>query len=110
MTGQGMLAALIFRDPITGAPDGLTASLVCERALHKGILLVHTGRESIKFGPPLTIPPEAIDEGMDVLAEALGRDRGRARGRGPHLVRHIGIVVRDLERSLVILPAIFVAP
>jgi len=71
VTGQGMLAALIFRDPVTGAPDGLTASLVCERALHKGILLVHTGRESIKFGPPLTIPPEAIDEGMDVLTQAL---------------------------------------
>jgi 4-aminobutyrate aminotransferase / (S)-3-amino-2-methylpropionate transaminase / 5-aminovalerate transaminase len=71
VTGQGMLAALIFRDPVTGGPDGLTASLVCERALHKGILLVHTGRESIKFGPPLTIPPEAIEEGMDVVAEAL---------------------------------------
>lgn len=71
VTGAGLLAALIFRDPVTGAPDGLTASLVCERALHKGILLVHTGRESIKLGPPLTIPLEAIEEGIDVLQEAL---------------------------------------
>lgn len=71
VTGAGMLAGLLFRDPATGAPDGLTASLVCERALHKGLLLVHTGRESIKLGPPLTIARDALEEGLDVLAEAL---------------------------------------
>ena len=71
VTGTGMLAALILRDPVTGAPDGLTASLICERALHKGLLLVHTGRESIKLGPPLTIPEEALQEGVQVLDEAL---------------------------------------
>jgi 4-aminobutyrate aminotransferase-like enzyme len=71
VTGQGLLAALIFRDPVTGDADGPIASLICERALHKGILLVHTGRESIKFGPPLTIPLEALEEGIDVLQEAM---------------------------------------
>jgi 4-aminobutyrate aminotransferase-like enzyme len=71
VTGQGLLAALIFRDPVSGAADGLIASRICERALHKGILLVHTGRESIKFGPPLTIPLEALDEGIDVLHESM---------------------------------------
>lgn len=71
VTGAGMLAALLFRDPASGAPDGLTASLVCERALHKGLLLVHTGRESIKLGPPLTIARDALEEGLDVLEEAL---------------------------------------
>lgn len=71
VTGHGLLAALIFRDPVTGQADGLTASLICERALHKGILLVHTGRESIKFGPPLTIPLEALEEGLDVLQDAM---------------------------------------
>jgi len=71
VTGTGMLAALILRDPVTGAPDGLTASLICERALHKGLLLVHTGRESIKLGPPLTIPDVALQEGVQVLDEAL---------------------------------------
>jgi len=71
VSSTGLLAALIFRDPATGAVDGLTASLVCERALHKGLLLVHTGRESIKLGPPLTIPVEALEEGAQVLDEAL---------------------------------------
>ncbi len=71
VVGKGMLAALLFRRPDTGEPDGLLASLVCERAMHKGVLFVHTGRESIKFGPPLTMPEAALHEGMDVLEEAL---------------------------------------
>jgi 4-aminobutyrate aminotransferase-like enzyme len=68
--GKGLLAALIFKKP-NGEPDSMTASLVCERAMHKGVLLVHTGRESIKFGPPLTIPDDALAEGLDVVEEAL---------------------------------------
>ena len=71
VSSMGLLAALILRDPSTGEADSLTASLICERALHKGLLLVHTGRESIKMGPPLTIPDEALEEGLDVLEQAL---------------------------------------
>ncbi len=69
--GKGLLAGVIFRDPGTGEPDGLFASRVCEKAMQKGLLLVHTGRESIKMGPPLTITDEALHEGIDVLDEAL---------------------------------------
>ena len=39
--------------------------------MEKGLLLVHTGRESIKIGPPLTIPDEALDEGLEVFEEAV---------------------------------------
>ncbi|MFN4276627.1 MAG: aspartate aminotransferase family protein [Ferrovibrio sp.] len=69
--GEGMLAALIFKKPGSDEPDGLTASLICQRAMHKGVLLVHTGRESIKFGPPLTMPEDVMNEGMDVLEESI---------------------------------------
>ena len=68
---KGMLAGVLFRDSETGAPDGLLASRVCEKAMQKGLLLVHTGRESIKIGPPLTIPDDALHEGIDVLDEVL---------------------------------------
>ena len=37
----------------------------------KGLLVVHTGRESIKIGPPLTILDEALLEGISVIEEAL---------------------------------------
>jgi 4-aminobutyrate aminotransferase / (S)-3-amino-2-methylpropionate transaminase / 5-aminovalerate transaminase len=69
--GKGLLAGIIIKDPQTGEPDGRFASLVCERAMQKGLLLVHTGRESIKIGPPLTIPDDALMEGLDVLEESI---------------------------------------
>lgn len=69
--GKGLIAAVLFRDPVSGAPDGLFASRVAERCLQKGVLVVHTGRESIKLGPPLTIPDEALLEGVEVMTEAI---------------------------------------
>jgi 4-aminobutyrate aminotransferase-like enzyme len=69
--GKGLLAALLIRDPKTKLADPLTASLICEKAMQKGLLLVHTGRESIKIGPPLTIPDEALLEGLKVLEESI---------------------------------------
>lgn len=69
--GRGLVAALIVTDPDTNAPDPVTASRVCERAMQKGLLLVHTGREAVKIGPPLTIPDDALREGLDVLGESF---------------------------------------
>lgn len=69
--GKGLLAGIIFKHPKTGKPDGLFPSRVCEKAMQKGLLLVHTGRESIKIGPPLTIPDEALEEGLDAFDEAI---------------------------------------
>ncbi|MBL4615235.1 MAG: aminotransferase class III-fold pyridoxal phosphate-dependent enzyme [Magnetovibrio sp.] len=68
---QGMVTAILLCDPVTREADGLSASLICEAALRKGLILVHTGRESIKIGPPLTIPDEALIEGMEVLEECM---------------------------------------
>jgi len=64
--GQGLIAGLHFN---TGdaRPLPALATAICEKAMRQGLILVHTGRESIKIGPPLTIPQEALDEGLDVL-------------------------------------------
>ena len=40
--------------------------------MQKGLLVVHTGRESIKLAPPLTITDEALQEGLEVLDESIG--------------------------------------
>jgi 4-aminobutyrate aminotransferase-like enzyme len=69
--GKGLLAGLIFKNPKTGEPDRTFPSRVCEKAMQKGLLLVHTGRESIKIGPPLTIPDGALEEGLNVIDEAI---------------------------------------
>ncbi len=70
--GKGMIAAILFREPSHGGCDGLLPSKVAECCMQKGLLVVHTGRESIKIGPPLTITDEALNEGVDVIDEAIG--------------------------------------
>jgi 4-aminobutyrate aminotransferase / (S)-3-amino-2-methylpropionate transaminase / 5-aminovalerate transaminase len=69
--GKGMIAAILFRNPVDNKADMELPSKVVERCMQKGLLMVHTGRESIKIGPPLTISDEALLEGLDVLEEAL---------------------------------------
>jgi len=67
--GKGLLAAILFK----GENGSMLASHICENALHKGLLLVHTGRESIKIGPPLTIPIQAMLEGLAVLKQVIAQ-------------------------------------
>jgi 4-aminobutyrate aminotransferase-like enzyme len=69
--GKGLIAALIFKLPNTSEPDTLLPSIITEKAMQKGLLVVHTGRESIKLGPPLTITDEALSEGINVLDESI---------------------------------------
>jgi len=69
--GKGLIAGVIFKDSVNGKPDCLFPSKVCERAMQKGLLMVHTGRESIKIGPPLIISEQALREGLKVLAESI---------------------------------------
>ncbi len=69
--GKGLIASILFQSPDTGAADGQFTSRVAERCMQKGLLVVHTGRESIKVGPPLSISDDALLEGIDVLAEAI---------------------------------------
>ena len=71
MKGKGLIAAMTFKDSATGHPDGVTASKVSEKCMQKGLLVVHTGRESIKFGPPLTISDAALAEGLETLSESI---------------------------------------
>ena len=67
--GMGMVAAIHFNHD--GKPLSSFAGSVAERCLRRGLLVVHTGRESIKIGPPLVIPGEAIREGVSVLHDAV---------------------------------------
>ena len=69
--GEGMIYAILFKNPETGKPDPAFTSQVAERCMQKGVLVVHTGRESIKLGPPLTITEDALLEGLSVLGEAI---------------------------------------
>ena len=47
------------------------ANAIAERCLQTGLLVVHTGRESIKLAPPLCITKAALCEGVEVFREAI---------------------------------------
>jgi 4-aminobutyrate aminotransferase-like enzyme len=75
--GRGVLAALIFHDA-NGRPLAGLCDRVCEESMRRGLLLVHTGRESIKIAPPLCIEPEALAEGLQVLREVVRDEIARS--------------------------------
>jgi 4-aminobutyrate aminotransferase/(S)-3-amino-2-methylpropionate transaminase len=68
--GKGLVAAILFYDP-DGKPLSDLSATISEKAMQKGLLVVYTGRESIKLAPPLTIPEDALLEGLSVLDEAI---------------------------------------
>ena len=70
INGTGLLAAVIFRDK-EFKPLSKLCDLISEKCFQKGLLVVHTGRESIKLAPPLMINEEAMNEGLKVFEEAI---------------------------------------
>jgi 4-aminobutyrate aminotransferase-like enzyme len=70
--GKGLLAAILFHKPGSEEADAAFTTQVALRCMQKGLLVVHTGRESIKLAPPLTITDEALNEALDVIAESIG--------------------------------------
>ena len=70
MQGKGLLAALIFTDP-EGNPLSKLCDRIAELCLQRGLLIVHTGRESIKLAPSLMVDEEPLMEGIDVLNSAI---------------------------------------
>ena len=66
-----MIHAIFFVDPKTAKPDVAMAERVTDRAIQKGLMLFHTLGNSIKMGPPLMIPSEALREGIQILREAV---------------------------------------
>ena len=69
--GEGLIASILFQDPNTKKPESYLTSKIVDKCYEKGLLVVHTGRESIKLGPPLTITDEALIEGLDVITECF---------------------------------------
>jgi len=69
--GKGMIASIIFCDVNEKTSASFLASHVSEKCMQKGLLVVHTGRESIKIGPPLIISDESLIEGVEVIRESI---------------------------------------
>ncbi len=68
--GKGLVAAVIFHDRSGRALNEL-CDLIAEKCMQRGLLVVHTGRESIKLAPPLCINEAALLEGLSVFESSV---------------------------------------
>lgn len=69
--GFGLAFAAVVVKPGTKELDVDFVDRVIERAYEKGVMSIRTITGTIKIGPPLTIPDEALTEAMDVLIESM---------------------------------------
>jgi 4-aminobutyrate aminotransferase / (S)-3-amino-2-methylpropionate transaminase / 5-aminovalerate transaminase len=69
VSSQGLIGAIIFDKNIKNL--NLKLLNVAMDCLNEGLIVVHTGRESIKIGPPLTISEDALEEGLSVLEKNI---------------------------------------
>ena len=70
--GRGLIAAIIFKNLKSENIADKLKKLVFN-CMKDGLLVVYTGRESIKIGPPLTITNSALKEGLDVLESNISK-------------------------------------
>ncbi len=73
LTARGLVGGMQTVKAGTKEPDHDLAHSIIERCFHKGLLFfapVGAWGQTVKIAPPLTIPEEAVREGLAVLAEA----------------------------------------
>ncbi|MGA2177452.1 MAG: aspartate aminotransferase family protein [Verrucomicrobiota bacterium] len=73
VTARGLVGGLQTVKRGKREPDPDLAHNIIERCFHKGLLFfapVGAWGQTVKIGPPLIIPQDALEEGLDVLNEA----------------------------------------
>ena len=76
--GRGLFIGIeLVRDRATKEPDPETAAAVRGRAFEGGVMVALAGRfeQVVKVSPPLTIDEDLANEAVDVLIDAIRRDR-----------------------------------
>ena len=73
--GRGAMQAIELVDPETGAPDAALTGRVLQYAVQHGVVLLTCGTYGnvVRFLPPLAISDELLNEGLDVVKEALAQ-------------------------------------
>jgi len=71
VSGRGLVWAVYLLDPATGELDVELARRVVTRCMEQGLLMLQTGRGTLKIAPPLCIPQDALLEGVGVIEGAL---------------------------------------
>lgn len=76
--GRGAMLAVEIVDPITGAPDAALTRAVAQAAHRACVIVLTCGTDGnvLRLLPPLTIGPDLLAEGLDVVLDALAAQPG----------------------------------
>jgi 4-aminobutyrate aminotransferase-like enzyme len=69
--GKGLLFGVFITKENSDELDSDLTNIICERAMEKGVFSICTGKGTLKLGPPLSIPDDALVEGLGVYAECF---------------------------------------
>ncbi|WP_349407520.1 aspartate aminotransferase family protein [Pseudalkalibacillus sp. SCS-8] len=71
--GIGLMIGIEIMDPITNEPSGEALLKILDYALEKGVLFYLCGNEGnvIRMVPPLIVTKDQIDEGLEMLDQAI---------------------------------------
>jgi 4-aminobutyrate aminotransferase-like enzyme len=81
INGKGLVWAVYLIDPASKRLDVALAERVTTRCMELGLLMLQTGRGTLKLAPPLCITKEACLEGIRVIEEAMAECLGAADSR-----------------------------
>lgn len=98
---KGLLASVFIKSNTEESNEDFVDRLI-EKAFYKGLMSVRTGSGTLKIGPPLTIPEDALEEGVEILKESLSELINEQESRQIKIKaqRHVGINTSDIEKSL----------
>jgi 4-aminobutyrate aminotransferase len=72
--GMGLFIGIEFvKDKKTKAWGDDEAKMVMDFCFRHGLLVIIAGRNTIRFVPPLNIPEDEMDEGLDILEDAIAK-------------------------------------
>jgi len=69
--GKGLLFAIHIKNTNSNQRDPLLTDKILERCMEKGVMMLRTGLGTLKIGPPLIIPDDALIEGILTISEAI---------------------------------------
>jgi len=75
ISGKGLVWAVYLLDPATKELDVDFGRRVTTRCMELGLLMLQTGRGTLKIAPPLCISGDALLEGIGVIDQAIGECR-----------------------------------
>lgn len=73
LRGRGAMIAVELVKPETGEPDAEMTTAIAKACHAQGVVVLTAGTHGnvLRFLPPLVIPPELLNEGLDVLEQVI---------------------------------------